>query len=241
VYRTNEIELRVTQPCIIFFNREVAYSWESVSEDQRGFYCLFNDAFLPSTLKQHVKYNSPLFNPEIPPYVMLDEEGVDRISHYFSEMKMLLGTAYTYKFDMIRHLLLLLIHEGARMQHGLAEGSKSRSTDRLVNSFLNILDHQFPVDSPENPLRLVAPAVYAEKLNVHVNHLNAMVKKHTGKTTREIIKEKIVAEAKKLLLHTDWDAAQIGYSLGFEYPSHFHKYFKQHTGISPQAFRQEER
>lgn len=239
IYRRNNQETYVKGPCIIFSHPQVTSSWESVSEEQSGFYCLFNDAFILNSLKQEVKYGSALFNPEIMPLIELDSTAVSRFHHYFSEMELLLSTTYPFKLDMIRHILQLLIHEGARLQQTIVRPPLPRSTDRLVNQFLELLDRQFPVDSPENPLHLLTPAMYADQLNVHVNHLNAMVKKQTGKTTREVIREKIIAEAKKLLLHTSWDAAQIAYSLGFEYPSHFNKYFKQYTGISPLTFRQE--
>ncbi len=241
IYRQEHDERLIDQPHLIFTSPLVASSWESVSEKQDGYFCLFNDAFILNSLKQDVKYSSALFNTEITPFIQLDEAAVARFWHYFAEMELLLATEYPYKFELIGHLLQVLIHEGIRLQHTQEKNNFVKSTDRLVSSFLDILDQQFPVDSPETPLRLVSPAVYADKLHVHVNHLNATVKKHTGKTTREVIQEKIIAEAKKLLLHTGWDAAQVGYSLGFEYPSHFNKYFKQHTGISPLSFRQENR
>ncbi len=49
--------------------------------------------------------------------------------------------------------------------------------------------------------------------------------------------ERIVSEAKALLQHTDWNIADIAYSLGFEYPTYFNNYFKRVTGTTPTAFR----
>ena len=137
---------------------------------------------------------------------------------------------------MIRNLLLLLIHEGIRLQN-----SQSREpwilNDRIMNGFFQLLNQQFPVDSPEHPLKLTNPLSYAEQLHVHVNHLNSVVKKHTGKTTSAIIQERIVTEAKTLLRNTDWNITEIAYALGFEYPSYFNKYFKQFTTQTPLHFR----
>jgi AraC-like DNA-binding protein len=64
-----------------------------------------------------------------------------------------------------------------------------------------------------------------------------MVKKHTGKTTRALIHERVITEAKTLLRHTDWNVSEIAYALGFEYPSHFNKYFRQATSLSPLDYR----
>ncbi len=109
--------------------------------------------------------------------------------------------------------------------------------DRLVNSFYSLLNQQFPVDSPENSLKLLTPAHFADQLHVHVNHLNSVVKKFSGKSTRTIIHERIVTEAKALLRNTNWNIAEIAYSLGFEYPSHFNKYFKQFASVAPQRIQ----
>ena len=142
---------------------------------------------------------------------------------------------------MIRNVLHLLILEGIRLQSHLREDHPVKPTHRIVTSFFDLLNKQFPVDSPENPLTLISPSHYAAQLHVHVNHLNAIVKKHTGKSTTTILKERIVAEAKTLLSNTDWAVSEVAYSLGFEYPSHFNNYFKQYTSITPLAFREQHR
>jgi AraC-like DNA-binding protein len=132
--------------------------------------------------------------------------------------------------------LQLLIHEGIRLQQKqLSQPVIVR--DRLANAFFSLLNQQFPVDSPENSLKLLTPAHFADQLHVHVNHLNSVVKKHSGKSTRNIIHERIVAEAKALLRNTNWNIAEIAYALGFEYPSHFNKYFKQFSSVTPMEFR----
>ncbi|RYY07914.1 MAG: AraC family transcriptional regulator, partial [Cytophagaceae bacterium] len=66
---------------------------------------------------------------------------------------------------------------------------------------------------------------------------NRAVRELTGKTTGLHIAERIVAEAKALLLHTNWSTAEIAYGLGFEYPTYFNNLFKKHTGTTPTALR----
>jgi AraC family transcriptional regulator, transcriptional activator of pobA len=78
---------------------------------------------------------------------------------------------------------------------------------------------------------------YAERLAIHVNHLNKVLKQSTGKTTTEIISSRIAQEAKILLKHTDWNISEIAYSLGFEEVAHFSNFFKKQTTIAPLAFR----
>lgn len=227
----------IQQPAIIYSCPSLPVEIEATSADQGGFTCIFNDAFLLNGLRQEIRYESPLFNDALEAVYPLDEAGVQRFSHYFLEMESLMASDYPHKYDMIRNLLFALIHEGIRLV-GPAEAKVPVGADRLVTRFFHLMDQQFPVDSPESPLKMMTPADYAEQLSVHVNHLNATVKKSTGKTTREVIHERIIAEAKTLLLNTDWDAAEIAYALGFEYPSHFAKYFRQYAQTTPLLFRE---
>ncbi|ALW84973.1 hypothetical protein AUC43_07635 [Hymenobacter sedentarius] len=62
------------------------------------------------------------------------------------------------------------------------------------------------------------------------------MKEVTGKPTTSHIADRIIGEAKALLHHTNWDVAEIGQSLGFEYSSYFNNFFKKHTGSTPLSF-----
>lgn len=237
IHRSNSKETLIDKPAILFSNPSTPSSFQSLSDDQGGFYCLFNDAFILNGLMNEIKYESPLFNDSLQSIFILNDGDLNRFSQYFIEMEDLLQGTYKFKYDMIRNLLQTLIHEGIKLQQP-GQIKNSNPADRVTSRFFNLLDQQFPVDSPSNPLGLTTPSAYADKLNVHVNYLNNLVKRTTGKTTSAIIHERIIAEAKVLLLNTKWDAAEIAYSLGFDYPSHFNKYFKQYASTTPLLFRE---
>ncbi|HEU4556138.1 MAG TPA: helix-turn-helix transcriptional regulator [Chitinophaga sp.] len=231
----NDQEIRLNQSCLIFTNPAVPTSIEVTAPFNR-YYCLFNTPFVEGYIPNDVQYASPLFNASLMPVIPVTKEERERLGVYFRQMQVLQATDYPFKWDMIRNLLQLLIHEGIRLQQS-RQAPASIVRDRLVNDFFALLNQQFPVDSPEMPLKLLTPARFADLLHVHVNHLNSVVKKHTNKTTREIIHERVIAEAKTLLRNTNWNIAEIAYALGFEYPSHFNKYFKQFTTQTPLEFR----
>ena len=86
-------------------------------------------------------------------------------------------------------------------------------------------------------LKLRTANDYAQRLAIHVNHLNKILKENTGKTTTEIIGSRIVQEAKILLKQTSWNVSEIAYSLGFEELAHFSNFFKKRTALTPLAFR----
>ncbi|BFP39224.1 helix-turn-helix transcriptional regulator [Flavobacteriaceae bacterium GF1] len=78
---------------------------------------------------------------------------------------------------------------------------------------------------------------YAEQLGVTPNHLNAISKRNTGKTAKEIIEDNVVKTAKLQLSYSDSSISDISYSLGFEEPTNFSRFFKRITGKSPQEYK----
>lgn len=78
---------------------------------------------------------------------------------------------------------------------------------------------------------------FAEKLFITPHHLNEITKKVTGKTAGELIRERILIEAKRMLIHGHWPVGQIAADLGFKDFSYFSRQFKKQEGISPVDFR----
>lgn len=190
IHISNGVTTQINGSAIILSNPSVPASFEAVCERQGGFYCLFNDTFLQNSVRHDVKYQSALFNENIEPVLHLDEAETEKFRRLFAEMEGLQACSYIYKADMIRSILLVIILETIRIQGLVADLA---AHERLISRFFILLNQQFPVDSPENPLRLLTPASYADQLNIHVNHLNNVVKRSTGKTTREIIHERIIS------------------------------------------------
>lgn len=81
-----------------------------------------------------------------------------------------------------------------------------------LHSLWMLMERQYPIDGTANPLRLKSAVDYAQNLNIHVNSLNRALKTVTGKTTSELIANRIIQEAKALLNHTDWNINEIAFS-----------------------------
>ena len=99
------------------------------------------------------------------------------------------------------------------------------------------MERQFPIDELHRTVQLHSPSDFARQLNIHVNHLNRSVKEVTGKTTGEVIAERFLLEAKKLLQLSPLSISEISYALGFSEPTRFNAFFKRHTNMAPTAFR----
>ncbi|MEO7989973.1 MAG: helix-turn-helix transcriptional regulator [Chryseolinea sp.] len=78
---------------------------------------------------------------------------------------------------------------------------------------------------------------YADMLNLSTYQLNAITKSALGKTCSEVIDEYSILESKRYLLATTNQISQIAYHLGYEDVSYFIRFFKKHTGYTPEVFR----
>ncbi|MFC3199108.1 helix-turn-helix domain-containing protein [Parapedobacter deserti] len=81
-------------------------------------------------------------------------------------------------------------------------------------------------------------AHYAELLNTSPQNLNAVCRKAVGESAASVVARHLLSEAKRLLLYTDMGVGEIATRLDFSDNSHFTKYFKRHTGTTPNVFRQ---
>jgi AraC-like DNA-binding protein len=230
-----------TDGSVLFFgNPHIPYSWEIVSSDYTGYACLFTEDFLKFGDRSESLQQSPLFRLGGTPILDLNKEQREFVSTIFQKMIAEQETNYTYKDELIRNYVGLIIHEALKMQPSENYSNKRNAAARITNVFLELLERQFPIESTAHPLQLKTAQDFAKHLSVHVNYLNRSVKEVTGKPTTTHITERIISEAKALLQHTDWNIADVAYALGFEYPTYFNNFFKRLTGTNPKTLRAQE-
>ena len=106
----------------------------------------------------------------------------------------------------------------------------------ILEKFEEQLNGYFLSDKPQiNGLPSVA--YFAEKLNLSSNYFGDLIKKETGKPAKEYIQDKIIDVAKNKTFGTDKSVNEIAYELGFKYPQHFTRLFKNKTGYTPNEYR----
>lgn len=147
-------------------------------------------------------------------------------------------STYPYKLDLLRTFVQLLLHEALRMQPALPQPAGSTAASRLATEFLQLLEQQFPVESPAHPLALHTAEAFAAHLGVHVNYLSRVLRETTGKPTSAHLAARITQEAKMLLRHASWPIADVAAALGFADPTYFNHFFRKHASTSPAVFRQ---
>jgi AraC family transcriptional activator of pobA len=138
---------------------------------------------------------------------------------------------------LLRSYLNELIHLALKTEPAENLYEHPNANSRITSVFNELLERQFPIETPVQRFTMRSASDFANSLAIHVNHLNRAIKNTTGKTTTALISERIAAEAKALLKHTDWNIAEISNSLGFEEASHFNNFFKKITSQTPSNFR----
>jgi AraC family transcriptional regulator, transcriptional activator of pobA len=135
-----------------------------------------------------------------------------------------------YRQEMLRSLLdVVLIHLRRRLEIQRGLEPEGRRAVELTVRLQRLIDEHFTT--------VHAPSAYAEMLAVTTNHLNTVVRKRLGRSISELIQDRLLLEAKRLLYHTSLTVKEIAYSLNYDDPSYFTRFFRTHVGVTPQAFR----
>jgi len=106
----------------------------------------------------------------------------------------------------------------------------------VLERFDILLNEYFQSEKPQL-LGLPSVAYCAEQLNLSANYFGDLIKRDTGKSAQEHIQLKLMDIAKEMVFDKTKTVSEIAYELGFKYPQHFSRSFKQHVGISPNEYR----
>ncbi len=106
----------------------------------------------------------------------------------------------------------------------------------VLERFEELLNTYFISEKPSS-IGLPTVSHFADELNLSSNYFGDLIKKETGKTAQEYIQNKIIDIAKDKIFDGNKTMSEIAYELGFKYPQHFSRLFKQRVGFAPNEFR----
>ena len=136
---------------------------------------------------------------------------------------------YSYRMELLkRYFKIFLIYVTRTVDEGLQSAEQSREAE-LVRSFMELLDKNF------KDKKMVAD--YAGQLLVTPNYLNRIVKKNTGHSAGQHIRQRIVLEAKRMGRYSGAGMKEIAYNLGFLDSAHFSRFFKTFSGTNFSEFK----
>jgi AraC family transcriptional activator of pobA len=156
----------------------------------------------------------------------------DEQENVFRLMEQIIGESQNNKplgADMVRALMLQLFISIGRMGTTNPHYHTTNYNAGLLKSFKKLIE--------ENFTRLKLPKAYAQLLYITPNHLNALCNDVLGLSAGELIRNRILLEAKRLLINFNLSVTEIAFRLNFTDNSYFTKFFKKQTGLTPEGFR----
>lgn len=196
---------------------------------QRGFILYFKEEFL-AHYPTSVQDTFPFFRLTDINCLRVPVDAKHALRDYFARLLTMFQSAHPYRVQMLQARLLELLFDCKRMYDIQQHMDKQIAPrDALAFRFQHFVNQHY--------LTKKTVQEYANLLAVTPDHLGQISKATTGKTAHRLIAERIVLEAKKLLMYSDLTIAEIADYLGYAEPTHFGRFFRTYVGTSPLAWR----
>jgi AraC family transcriptional regulator, transcriptional activator of pobA len=222
---------------IAFLHPDEIMSWQTTSEETGGHFCLIHPDYFGRDAEHVLQLfrQYPCFATDKAVIQLTDEQSANINGYFETMLKEDRGTNEDKKQAILLQLQLLLLES----QRAGKNRVKTQAPEGYgyIYRFLSLLESAFQVRERGAYATLKTAAEFADQLHVHPNYLNALVRKQTGKTLREHIQDRLLHEAKSLLVQTDWEIQEISEGLGFSAQAAFTSFFRKKVNLSPSAYR----
>jgi AraC family transcriptional regulator, transcriptional activator of pobA len=208
----------------------VISSSKNWSTDAKGYVLLFNvDFFLQNNFTHQFIANKKLLASSSQPYAYLDDDQAEELTRIFESLLLEKKRKESINNELIAVKILELLILGERLFERATNVDTNLVYVDIIKRFVDLMDIHF---TKEHSVKF-----YADQLSIHPNHLNALIKKHTGISAKESIQNKILLETKYLLHSTKLPIKQISSQMGFNDPNYFTTFFKRFEDLSPVNYR----
>ncbi|MEI6409914.1 MAG: helix-turn-helix transcriptional regulator [Bacteroidota bacterium] len=224
--------IEVKPNSLLFINKKQVHYYEAF-DDCDGWVLLFTDTFFcKSPLETRFLGNTVLFNDLLNvPYFELNAEDDTLPNLFFAIQKELETNNDDAKYLILQNLLYVFLLQAERMYRKQSMVEIKPGVDLEISMlFRDLLDKHF---AQQRNVQF-----YAAQLNISEKQLQRSTAQIFGKSPKEYINERLVLEAKRLLLHSHANTKEIAFELGFDEPTNFIKYFKKYTQKTPIEFRE---
>ena len=218
----------VQESSLVYLAKEQVHAFD-FSTDLKGYCMVFTEEFFVSCFSNLTEdFVFRLFNPQLfSPILQIPKES--DFVNYFNLLRKEFNSKKSFnQNEIIKSLLTILISKVENIRQNQSKSFKDSSKLLVFQKFNSLLDNHYTESRNAN--------FYAEKLAVTYKHLNSICKELMNKTAKSIIDDFIVLQAKRKLINSYIKSTQLAYSLGFEDPTNFTKYFKKQTGLTPKSF-----
>lgn len=223
----------VTPGSIFMLNPGQAHYWE-LSSDVEGLILFHTQEFFEVSFKRQAIYEFPFFRSvQNSSAIFLKSEEQAQVSYAFNSILREFTNQDALSGLKIASLLNVLYIDLSRI-YSKVRGEDSGDIElnmRYVSELQRLIEGNFKEER--------SPSWYADQLSITIRHLNRQVNLALGKSTSQLIVERVILEAKRLIVYDPSSLAKISYELGYEDYAYFSRLFKKWTGQTPMAFSNE--
>jgi AraC family transcriptional activator of pobA len=206
------------------------------AEGSHGFIILFTTEFIALNRPGADQQRDMWFLSHSPPEPIL-KLSADEHQRFLDTIGMIreeFGSDSAYREEILRaYLDIFLLHARRRFEKSGGVAQEPGSAHDLIIRLRTLIERNFTT--------IHAPKGYAEMLCVSQNHLNSAVKRALGRTIGDLVHDRLVLEAQRLLYHTELSVKEIAFQLNYDDPSYFTRFFRTHAGVAPHEFRETSR
>jgi AraC family transcriptional regulator, transcriptional activator of pobA len=222
-------KINIKSPAILFINKDRIHKFDRDKLHDGKVLIFTDDFFFRTEQDKAFLQNAKIFNLNENPFLITNVD--ERLAEFFTAIEKEIGQKdQLFKSETSYHLLNSFLYTAERFASFQVQKTISLSPDAsLTNSFFKLIEkhykERFTVEK------------YAELLNITTSKLNTAIKITKGKTGKQVLTERVLLEAKRLLVHSELSVKEIGFQLGFEEPTNFIKFFRSNIKQTPVEFQ----
>lgn len=221
----------VSEGSLFFLSPGQVHSWE-LSDETDGYIFFFSQEFYDLHFVNQKIRNFPFFNSAVfPRKLQLESQDLHKIKTLFQEIETEHYSQNLMKESFILSLVnQIYIHSTRQFSKELDQQNTASSVSyfKHYQDFENLLEENFTTEK--------SIAHYADLMNISAKHLNRITQTVVQKTASEIILERVILEAKRMLIYLDESLVEIAFRLGYEEYSYFARVFRKNSGMTPTEF-----
>jgi AraC family transcriptional regulator, transcriptional activator of pobA len=203
------------------------------SDDSTGYALLFSEDLIlkGENNKSSILFDLPFYNEKFSSHLIVGKEDYQEIAFHLEKLvkeeknELPLSNSITSAYTTL--ILYLLNRMCYRSEPKSSSETNTKTT--LLIKFKRLTEQNFSLGHK--------PGDYASMLNVSTGYLNDIIREAYGKTTGEVIQDRIILESKRLLFYTDLSVNEVAHKLGFNDPAYYTRLFKKHLDTTPKEYR----
>jgi len=216
---------------VFLLNPGQTHNWE-LSDDIDGYVFFHSKSFYDMAFNGRTVNSFPFFySTQNSPCIYLGGINIDKMETLFKSVVEEYQVFSLLKRQKITSLIDIIYIELSRfcVDESISDNKKTNSYSIKFRELEQLIEKKYQTEK--------SPQYYASELNISPKHLNRITKEMVGKTTTDLIIERVLLEAKRMLIHAKQSFTEIADELGYEDYSYFSRIFKNKTGENPSLFQ----